>query len=143
MCRAMAVELARHKITVNSILPGWIKSDMTAGIMANDDDLREAVHDASKRAGESAWPMPSPEELRANLDSSVADIMNIPLVGRPHGGMLTGGIFLKEFVKDGQRWAHLDIAGTAWLDAPTKPYLPKGGTGAGVRLVTEFLRNFN
>ncbi len=109
----------------------------TFGIMANDDDLREAVHDASKRAGEAAWPMPFPEELRANLDSSVADIMNIPLVGRPHGGMMTGGIFLAEFVKDGQRWAHLDIAGPSYNAGGPHGYTPKGGTGSAVRTLVQ------
>ncbi|MGD9957259.1 MAG: leucyl aminopeptidase, partial [Candidatus Nanopelagicales bacterium] len=109
----------------------------TFGIMANDDDLREAVHDASKRAGESAWPMPFPEELRANLDSSVADIMNIPLVGRPHGGMMTGGIFLAEFIKEGQRWAHLDIAGPSYNGMAPHGYTPKGGTGASVRTLVQ------
>jgi leucyl aminopeptidase len=109
----------------------------TFGIMANDDDLREAVHDASKRAGESAWPMPFPEELRANLDSSVADIANIPLVGRPHGGMMTGGIFLAEFIKDGQRWAHLDIAGPSYNGSAPHGYTPKGGTGASIRTLIQ------
>lgn len=109
----------------------------TFGIMSNDDDLREAVHDASKRAGEAAWPMPFPEELRANLDSSVADIMNIPLVGRPHGGMMTGGIFLAEFIKDGQRWAHLDIAGPSYNAGGPHGYTPKGGTGAAVRTLVQ------
>jgi leucyl aminopeptidase len=109
----------------------------TFGIMANDDDLREAVHDASQRAGEAAWPMPFPEELRANLDSSVADIMNIPLVGRPHGGMMTGGIFLAEFVKDGQRWAHLDIAGPSYNAGGPHGYTPKGGTGSAVRTLVQ------
>ena len=71
-------------------------------------------HDASKRAGEPMWPMPQPEELRANLDSIVADITNIPLAGRREGGMLTASVFLREFVADSQRWAHLDIAGPAY-----------------------------
>jgi leucyl aminopeptidase len=70
----------------------------TFGIMANDDDLREAVHDAATRAGEAGWPMPLPEELRANLDSPVADIANIPYVGMGQGGMLSAGVFLKDFI---------------------------------------------
>jgi len=109
----------------------------TFGIMANDDDLREAVHDASKRAGEAAWPMPFPEELRPNLDSSVADLMNIPMVGRPHGGMMTAGIFLQEFIKDGQRWAHLDIAGPSFNSGAPYAYTPKGGTGASIRTLVQ------
>ena len=109
----------------------------TFGIMSNDDDLRDAVHDASQRAGEAGWPMPFPEELRANLESSVADLMNLPLVGRPHGGMLTAGIFMLEFIKDGQRWAHLDIAGPSYNAGGPHGYTPKGGTGSSVRTLVQ------
>ena len=109
----------------------------TAGIMANDDDLREAVFDAANRAGEAMWPMPQPEELRANLDSIVADIANIPLSGRRDGGMLSASIFLREFVPDSQRWAHLDIAGPAYNGYGPWGYTPKGGTGFAVRTLVQ------
>lgn len=109
----------------------------TAGIMANDDDLREAVHDAATRAGEPMWPMPLPEELRAGFDSLVADIANIPLSGGRDGGMLSASIFLREFVKDSQRWAHLDIAGPAYNSYAPYGYTPKGGTGASVRTLIQ------
>jgi leucyl aminopeptidase len=105
----------------------------TAGIMSNDDDLSEAVHDAATRVGEGTWPMPLPEELRPRLDSLVADIANIPTSGRREGGMLTAGVFLREFVKDGQRWAHLDIAGPAYNEHAPYGYVPKGATGTAVR----------
>jgi leucyl aminopeptidase len=109
----------------------------TFGIMANDDDLREAVHDAATRAGETSWPMPLPEELRANLDSPVADIANIPYVGMGQGGMLSAGAFLKDFISDGQRWAHLDIAGPSWNAGAPHGYTPKGGTGVAVRTLLQ------
>jgi leucyl aminopeptidase len=109
----------------------------TAGIMGNDDDLRDAIHDASTRAGESMWPMPQPEELRGHLDSSVADIANIPLVGRREGGMLSASVFLREFVKEGQRWAHLDIAGPAYNAQRAWGYTPHGGTGVAVRTLLQ------
>ncbi len=109
----------------------------TSGIMANDDDLRSAVHAAAERAGESMWPMPQPEELRANFDSTVADIANIPLVGRRDGGMLAASVFLREFVKDSQRWAHLDIAGPAFNNGGPHGYTPKGGTGVAVRTLVQ------
>ncbi len=105
-----------------------------AGIMANDDALREHVHDASKRAGDSMWPMPLPDDLRKTLDSEIADIANI---GERFGGMLIAGLFLREFVPDGVRWAHLDIAGPAFNTSEAYGYTPKGGTGVPVRtLVT-------
>ncbi len=102
----------------------------TSAIMSNDDDLRARVQDAAERAGEPMWPMPLPEELRAGLKSSVADIANI---GERFGGALTAAIFLKEFVAEGTKWAHLDIAGTAFNESEPWGYTPKGGTGAGVR----------
>jgi leucyl aminopeptidase len=101
--------------------------------MSNDDDLRTAIHEAGNRAGESMWPMPQPEELRANFDSLVADLSNIGMVGRSHGGMLSASIFLREFVKPGQRWAHLDIAGPSYNSLAAWAYTPRGGTGVAVR----------
>jgi leucyl aminopeptidase len=106
----------------------------TSGVMANDDDFREAVVDASARAGEQMWPMPLPPELRKSLDSAVADIANM---GESFGGMLVAAVFLSEFVgkRDGTpiTWAHLDIAGPAFNQGDAYGYTPKGGTGAAVR----------
>jgi leucyl aminopeptidase len=110
----------------------------TSAIMANDDDLRTRIHDVADRAGEQFWPMPLPPELRASMDSRVADIANI---GDRYGGMLVAGLFLKEFVPargDGDDaapvpWAHLDIAGPAFNTGSAHDYTPPGGTGTGVR----------
>jgi leucyl aminopeptidase len=102
----------------------------TAGVMANDDDARSSVCAAAERAGELMWPMPLPEDLRSSLDSATADIANI---GERLGGMLTAGVFLREFVSPGQPWVHIDIAGPAFNDKAPYGYTPKGGTGAAVR----------
>jgi leucyl aminopeptidase len=110
----------------------------TTGVMANDDDLRTSVVHAATRAGEPSWPMPLPAELRKGLDSEIADLVNS---GPREGGMLTAGIFLKEFVPDGIRWAHLDIAGPAYNSADAYGYTPHGGTGAGVRTFVQFLED--
>jgi leucyl aminopeptidase len=106
--------------------------------MANDDELRTSVVDASARAGEPSWPMPLPAELRKGLDSEIADLVNS---GPREGGMLTAGIFLKEFVPEGVRWAHLDIAGPAYNSAEAYGYTPHGGTGAAVRTFVQFLED--
>jgi leucyl aminopeptidase len=106
-----------------------------AGVMANDDAARDGVVDAARRAGERVWPMPLPEELRKGLDSSVADIANVS--GDRFGGMLVAGLFLKEFVPDGVRWAHVDIAGPAFHEGEPYGYTPKGGTGAAVRMLVQ------
>jgi len=106
-----------------------------SGVMANDDAVRDGVIAAAGRAGEAMWPMPLPEELRKGLDSKVADLANVS--GERDGGMLTAGIFLKEFVPDGVRWAHLDIAGPAYNEGEPYGYTPKGGTGVAVRTLVQ------
>jgi leucyl aminopeptidase len=102
----------------------------TSGVMSNDDDLRDVIIAAAGAAGEQMWPMPLPPELRAPMDSQVADIANM---GDKYGGMLTAGLFLKEFVPEGTRWAHLDVAGPAWNEGAPHGYTGKGGTGHPVR----------
>ena len=102
----------------------------TSAIMSNDDGLRETIAGAARAAGEQMWPMPLPDELRASMDSPVADIANM---GDKYGGMLVAGLFLKEFVADGLRWAHVDIAGPSWNESKPHGYDGKGGTGHSVR----------
>ena len=106
-----------------------------AGVMGSDDETAAAVAETARAAGEQAWPMPLPEELRKGLDSSVADLANV--AGERFGGMLVAGLFLKEFVPDGVRWAHVDIAGPAFHEGEPYGYTPKGGTGAAVRLLVQ------
>ena len=105
-------------------------------VMANDDELRGHIVDAATTAGEQGWPMPLPQELRKSLDSDVADIANI---GERNGGMLTAGLFLKEFVPEGVKWAHLDIAGPSFNQGDAHGYTPKGGTGVPVRSLVQLL----
>jgi leucyl aminopeptidase len=107
----------------------------TAGVMANDDAVRDGIVASSRRAGEAFWPMPLPEELRDGLDSDVADLANVSQ--DRSGGMLVGGLFLREFVAEGTRWAHLDIAGPAFNEEGPHGYTPKGGTGAAVRTLVQ------
>jgi leucyl aminopeptidase len=74
--------------------------------------------------------MPIPEEMRPSLDSPVADLANI---GERNGGMMTAAAFLREFVPEGVRWAHVDIAGPAFNEGSAWGAFGKGGTGFGVR----------
>ncbi len=104
-----------------------------SGIMGTDDGLVGALIDAGEDSGDRLWRLPLWDEYKDLLKSDVADIKN---AGSRWAGTIQGGIFLKEFVHDAT-WAHIDIAGTAYLDKP-KPYFRKGATGAGVRLLTEF-----
>ncbi|HWG94573.1 MAG TPA: leucyl aminopeptidase, partial [Mycobacteriales bacterium] len=110
----------------------------TAGVMSNDDDLRSSLVASAETAGEAMWPMPLPKDLRKGLDSDVADLQN---TGPREGGMLTAGLFLQEFVADGVRWAHLDIAGPAFNSGEAYGYTPHGGTGAAVRTFVQVLED--
>jgi leucyl aminopeptidase len=104
------------------------------GLMGNDDALMEELREAGERAGERAWPLPLWDDYRDLIKSDIADVKNSG--GRP-AGSITAGWFLKEFV-EGYRWAHLDIAGTAYSDRDDATRV-KGPTGMAVRLFAEFV----
>ncbi|MEO6943176.1 MAG: leucyl aminopeptidase [Lacisediminihabitans sp.] len=119
-----------------------------AGAMG-DPELVGRVVDAATRAGELLWPMPLPAELRALLNSDVADLTNAK-IGNTAGGMLLAGTFLKEFIgprKDnpGSRipWAHLDIAGPANNASGGYGFTGKGATGVMVRALIRFAEEFS
>jgi leucyl aminopeptidase len=107
-----------------------------AGLFSNDDQLLELYRQAAETTGELFWPMPMDEELKEELKSSIADLKH---TGSRLGGAITAALFLREFVGDA-RWAHLDIAGPAFLEKP-QGAMPKGGTGFGVLTALQFLRN--
>jgi leucyl aminopeptidase len=109
--------------------------DRVSAVMASDDAVREAVVGAATRAGETMWPMPLPDELRRSLDSTVADIANV--APDKNAAMLVAGVFLREFVPNGARWAHLDIAGPSFNTGAAYGYTPKGGTGAATRTLIQ------
>jgi leucyl aminopeptidase len=105
---------------------------ITSGVFASPAWWGEVIRETGARAGDRIWPMPTDEEYVEQLKSDIADMANVG--GRP-GGAITAALFLKEFA-GGLPWAHLDIAGTAWVDEP-KPYAPKGATGVAVRTLAE------
>ena len=109
-----------------------------AALMGNDDGVMAQVQAAADRAGEPVWPLPLPDDYRSHIDSEIADVKNMGNAGQ--AGTLIGGLFLKEFVGD-VPWAHLDIAGPARSDSDDG-YLPRGGTGFGVRTLVEFAAGF-
>lgn len=109
-----------------------------AGIMGNDDAWRAQVAAAAETAGEPAWQMPIAEELRASLESPVADLAN---VGEKNGGMMTAAAFLREFAPPGVPWAHIDIAGPAFNTGSPWGYNDKGATGYGVRTLVALIES--
>ena len=108
----------------------------TAGLFSNDDALAGEVQAAAKAAGEPVWRMPLPPEMEELIKSPIADLKN---TGGRYGGSINAALFLQHFVGK-TPWVHLDIAGPSSLDKE-KGYNPRGGTGAGVRLLAEWLRS--
>lgn len=108
-----------------------------AGILGNDSKLIARIRNAGKKAGEKYWQLPMFDEYKESLKSDVADLKNAG--SRGEAGTSCAAMFLKEFV-DGTPWAHLDVAGTAWMDKE-KDELNKGGTAFGVRTLCYFLLN--
>ncbi len=108
--------------------------DNLAGMMGTDEDLKKRLSAASDATGERIWELPLWHEYNELIKSDVADIKN---VGTRAGGTITAALFLKRFADDCP-WVHLDIAGPALLSTD-RPYIPKGASGIGVRLLAQFL----
>ncbi|HEX5406159.1 MAG TPA: leucyl aminopeptidase [Pseudonocardiaceae bacterium] len=108
----------------------------TAGVMGSDE-FRDRVAAIARATGEGGWAMPLPDELRADIDSKLADIANVS--GQRWGGMLVAGSFLREFVAEGVQWAHVDVAGPAYNTGAPWGYTAKGGTGVPVRTMAAVL----
>ncbi|MGQ9585502.1 MAG: leucyl aminopeptidase [Anaerolineae bacterium] len=110
-----------------------------AGLMTEDAKLEQRLRAAGDATGERVWPLPLWEEYRPLIESEVADMRN---TGKERwGGAIAGAMLLREFA-EGYPWAHLDIAGTSYVEDAKNPYRPKGGAGFGVRLLTQFLRDW-
>jgi leucyl aminopeptidase len=103
--------------------------------LGNDRALMQKLVAAGERCFERLWELPLWEEFEELIKSPIADMKN---TGGKHGGTITAAAFLKQFV-GAVPWAHLDIAGTAYLDK-AEGYRPQGATGVGVRLLVEFLQ---
>jgi leucyl aminopeptidase len=104
-----------------------------AGIFANNDALAQLLKNCGSKAGEKFWQMPMDAEYRERLDDSTADMKNI---GGADAGSITAALFLKEFLPDNVEWAHIDIAGPAFITKSWK-YFREGGTGFGVPTLVE------
>ena len=108
-----------------------------AGVMGNDRRLLAALKAAGDRADENLCELPLVEDYKEGIKGNIAELLNISKV-RGEAGSIIGGLFLQEFV-NGIPWAHLDIAGTAFAGGDYNSYSPKGGTGAPVRTLLEWL----
>ena len=101
-----------------------------SGLMGNDEELCQTLMRAGEKSGDRLWRLPLWDEYQEQLKSNFADVANI---GGPDGGTITAGCFLSRFAKD-FKWAHVDIAGTAW-----KTGADKGATGRPVPLLSQYL----
>lgn len=112
--------------------------DYITALMGNDARLSEDLIKAGGRAGEKIWQLPLEDLYEDHLKSKVADMKNIGKRGS--AGTISAGLFLQHFVGN-IPWAHLDIAGPAWIEQQDISYLPPGGSGVGVRTMGEFLES--
>ena len=104
-----------------------------AGLFSNDDELADSISQSGERSSELVWRLPIWESYQDALYSDVADVKN--LSGKPVAGAITAAKFLEYFIKKGQKWAHLDIAGVAFGDSDYAKM--KSATGYGVRLLVD------
>ena len=108
-----------------------------SGLMGNSDDIKKGLTTSGLHTHDRVWEMPMFEEYQEQIESKIADIKN---TGGREAGTITAACFLSRFVDD-IPWAHLDIAGTAWNMKGTDISPVGGATGAGVRLIVDYLRN--
>ena len=106
-----------------------------SGLFVDDDTLCDQISAAAERAGEPMWRMPIVDDFKKDLDSDIADMKNS---GPRWGSAIVAALFLKQHVKKGIPWAHLDIAGTDWADKP-HDLGPKGPTGVMARTLITWL----
>jgi len=105
------------------------------GIMGNNQELIDNIIEVAKDNGEVMWQLPMFDGYKDSLKSDIADMKN---TGSRYGGASTAGKFLENFVGKDIKWAHLDIAGTAYLEKPQGEFI-SGGTGAGVRTLINYI----
>ena len=108
---------------------------VASGIMGNNEDMISRLIETGKDSGETFWQLPMFKEYKDSLKSDIADMKN---TGSRYGGASAAGVFLQEFVKD-VKWAHIDIAGTAYLEKPQKELIA-GATGVGVRTLLNYVK---
>lgn len=112
----------------------------TTGLMGHSNQLKHAIFDSANNSGELVGSLPFNKHLKKLLKSEIADISNV--ASKPYGGAITAGLFLDNFIKEEnkEKWLHFDIAGSAYTESPWDCNV-YGGTGAGVRMMSSFLKS--
>ena len=136
---AIRYEKATHLVDIATLTGACmvgLGTDIT-GIVTNNGNMLEILNKASEISGELIWELPNHSAYKESLKSPNADLKN---VGTRWGGAIIAGQFIEEFVEE-LPWLHLDIAGPAFTESKSK-FGSAGGTGAGTRLLYEFIKNF-
>jgi leucyl aminopeptidase len=136
---AYAIELGAERVVDLATLTGAVLialGSTYAAVISNDDALATELAAAGDESGELVWRLPLHAEYKRMMKGTVADLSN--LASKREAGSITAASFLEEFV-DGTPWAHIDIAGTAWDVG--RAYTGKGGSGYGVRLLVQLVRD--
>jgi leucyl aminopeptidase len=136
---AYAIELGAERVVDLATLTGAVLialGSTYAAVISNDDELATEISAAGEESGELVWRLPLHPEYKAMMKGTVADLSN--LAKKREAGSITAASFLEEFVGD-TPWAHIDIAGTAW--DVNRAYTGKGGSGYGVRLLVQLVRD--
>ncbi len=134
---AYAIERGATKIIDLATLTGACVialGHVYAGLMGNDQPWVDQVLDSARRAGEKVWQLPLDKAYRELIRSDIADVKNL---GGRAAGTITAGYFLREFVGS-TPWAHMDIAGTAWVEED-RPDIARGATGFAVPTLVEIV----
>src|SRR5690606_18162641 len=135
---AYAEKLGATRIIDMATLTGAVivaLGDQNTGVMGNDQELVDVLIKCGKDAGEGFWQLPLSAEYSKQIRSDIADIKNIGPRGK--AGTIMGAVFIQEFI-DKAKWAHLDIAGTAWYDS-VRPFQAKGPTGVAIRTLLNYI----
>ena len=111
-----------------------------SAVMGNNTKLNQTLIQAGAHAGERLWELPLWKEHKDDIKGTFADLQNIGKSGT--AGTITAGAFLSEFVPDDTPWAHIDIAGTAWVESP-KPWTNPGVTLFGARTLIEWIKEID
>jgi len=138
---AYAEKLGANRIVDMATLTGAVivaLGDLNTGIMGNDQEFVDQIREKGKEHGENYWQLPLGKEYSDQIKSDIADIQNIG--PRMKAGTIMGAVFIQEFI-DKAKWAHLDIAGTAWCDN-ARPHQAKGPTGVAIKTLIGLVESY-
>ncbi len=140
-CLSYASTLKASKIIDIATLTGAAMvalGPIAAAVCSPSDKIAESIVAAGEVSGDRAWRIPMWDDYKEDIKSDIADVKNLGF--QFYAGITAGATFLQEFVEKPEKWAHIDI-GAAVFEERERPYIPKGATGWGVRILTNYVEN--